>query len=133
MPHLSEDQLKQIAQQFHDVGVSIGQFRLHNIHQGAALRDPAIVRLWSLQWNLLSTSSSFYIQAAQVTLADADLAAKKVTDATAEAKEAIKSLEDIDKIITIGSSVTALAPAIYSGDVDQVATAAEGVWNAVKN
>ena len=132
MPQLSDDELKQIATHFHDVGVSVGESRLKAIHQGTPLNDARIVRLLGLQWNLINTSSSFYVQAAQVTLANADVAEKSVTDATTQANEAIKTINDINKAITIGSSVAVLAPAIYSGDMKQVGAAVKGVWDAIK-
>ena len=131
MPKLSEDQLTSIAEQFHDLSDSIGQFRLDRIHDGAPLNDPGIVQLLGLQWSLSNTSSSFYIQAAQVTLADADSAASQITAATNDANAAIKKLSVIDKVVSIGSAAGALAAAIMTGDMDQIAAGAKGVLTAV--
>ena len=61
------------------------QIRLDRIYVGTPLNDLGIVQLLGLQWSLLSTSLSFYIQAAQVTLADADSAASQITAATNDA------------------------------------------------
>lgn len=132
MPKLSEDQLTSIAQQFHDLSVSISQFRLDRIHGGAPLSDPGIVQLLGLQWSLLNTSSSFYIQAAQVTLADADSAVSQITAATSDANTAIKKLKVIDRVVSIGSAAGALAAAIMTGDMDQIAAGARGVYTAIK-
>lgn len=74
------------------------KIRLDRIHGGAPLNDLGIVQLFGLQWSLLSTSSSFYIQAAQFTLADADSAASQITAATKPANAAIKKLNLIDKV-----------------------------------
>lgn len=132
MPKLSEDQLTSIAQQFHDLSVSISQFRLDRIHEGTSLSDPGIVQLLGLQWSLLNTSSSFYIQAAQVTLADAETAVTQITAATNDANTAIKKLQVIDRVVSIGSAAGALAAAIMTGDMDQIAAGAKGVYTAVK-
>lgn len=76
---------------------------------GAPLNDPGMVQLLGLQSSLLSTSSSFYIQAAQVTLADADSAASQITAATNDANAAIKKLNLIDKVVSIGSAAGAFS------------------------
>lgn len=115
MPPLSQDELKQIAAHFHDVGVSVGQVRLNAIHEGTPLHDPRIVHLLGLEWSLISTSSSFYAQAAQVTLVNADLAVQNVTEATTKANEAIETLKDINRALTIGSSVVVLAQRFTPG------------------
>ena len=132
MPKLSEDQLTSIAQQFHDLSVSISQFRLDRIQEGAPLSDPGIVQLLGLQWSLLNASSSFYIQAAQVSLTDADSAVSQIMAATNDAITAIKKLKVIDRVVSIGSAAGALAAAIMTGDIDQIAAGAKGVYTAVK-
>ena len=131
MSHFSDDQLTSIAQQFHDVSVAVGQFRLSKIHDGMALDEPGIVQLLALQWSLLNTSSSFFLQAAQVTLADADKAAAQITLATNAANDALKTLNTINKVINIASAAGVLSAAIMTGDITQVASAAKGVYTAV--
>ena len=91
------------------------QFRLDRI-RGAPLNDLGIVRLLGLQWSLLSTSSSLYIQGAQVTLAGADSAASQITAATHDANAAIKKRNVIDKVASIGSAAGAL---VSRGDYDR--------------
>jgi hypothetical protein len=132
MPNLSDDQLTSIAQQFHDLSVAISQFRLDQIHGGLLLDNPGIVQLLGLQISLLNTSSSFYLQAAQVTLADADKAAAQITSATKAANDAMKEVQVVNRVINIGSSAGVLAAAIMTGDINQISTAAEGVYTAVK-
>jgi hypothetical protein len=130
MAKFSDDQLISIAQQFHDVAVAIGQFRLDRIHAGVPLDDAGIVQLLGLWFSLLNISSSFYVQAAQVTLADADKATAQIVGATNAANAAIKTLQVINKVITIGSAVGILAPAIMTGNMDQIAAAVKGVYTA---
>jgi hypothetical protein len=131
MANLSNDQLTAIAQEFHDISAAVGQIRLNHIHDGAALDDPQVVQLLGLQWSLLNTSSSFYVQAARVTLADADQAAATISAATSSANAALKKIATIDKVINIASNAGVLAAAIMTGDMNQIGSAAQGLINLV--
>ncbi|MGB9236839.1 MAG: hypothetical protein WCC04_20715 [Terriglobales bacterium] len=133
MANLSDDQLISIAQQFHDLAVAVSQFRLEQIHGGASLDDQEIVQLLGLQYNLFNTSSSFYLQAAKITLVDADQAAAQVMGATKDATAAIKTLKVINKAISIGSAVGVLAAAVMTGDMSQIGNAAKGVYTAINS
>ena len=133
MAHFSDDQLIAIAQQIHDLSVIVGRFRLDRIHGGVPLDDPGIVQLLSLQWSLLNTSSSFYLQAAEVTLADADQAATQIAAATKEAGAAIKTLQVVNKVINIGSAAGLLAAAVMTGDISQIGNATNGVYAAINS
>jgi hypothetical protein len=131
MPTLSTDQLTSMAQDFHDLAVAVGQFRLDRIHQGAPLADPGIVQLLGLQFSLLNTSSSLALQAAQVTLADADAAAAMIKSATEDANAAIQTASTINKVVTIAAAATVLAAAITTGNMGQIFSAAGDVKIAV--
>ena len=131
MATLSGDQLTSIAQQFHDLAVGVGQFRLDRIHDGFALSDPAIVQLLGLQFGLLNTSSSFALQAAQVKLADADQAAAAITSATGDAKAAIATAGKVNKVIAIASASAVLAAAIMTGNLGEIGSAAGGIKDAI--
>ena len=133
MPNLTDDQLTAIAQQFHDIAANVAQFRLDQIHDGAKLDDPNIVQLLGLQFSLSNISSSFALQAAQVTLADADKAAGQITKATTAANDAIKNLSTINKVINIASAAGVLAASVMSGDLGQIAQSAKGVFSAIQN
>jgi hypothetical protein len=133
MPKLSDDQLAKIANLLHDLSAAVGQIRLNAIHVGTPLSDPKIVQLFGLQLGLLNTSSSFFMQAAQVTLQDADKVANQVVSATEAAKDALKTLEKIDRVITIVSAVGVLAASVMTGKLDQIGNAAKGVFDAIQS
>lgn len=133
MAQLSDDQLVAIAQLFHDLSVAVGQFRLDRIHGGLSLDDPGIVQLLGLQVSLLNASSSFYGQAANLMLEDADWAATQITSATKEAISAIKTLQVVNKVINIASAAGVLATAIMTGKMDQIGDAAKGVYTAASS
>jgi hypothetical protein len=131
MANFSKEQLTTIAQQFHDLSVNVGQFRLDQIHAGAKLEDPGIVQLLGQQFSLLNTSSSFFVQAANVALADADKAADQIVGATNAANAAVKTLAVINKVVTIASAAGVLAAAIMTGDMDQIGQSAKDVFTAI--
>jgi hypothetical protein len=131
MSTLSADDLRTIAKQLHDVGTATGQFRLDRIHDGAALEDPGIVQLLGWQFSLLGQSSSFALQAASVTLTDADRAAVAIKTATGDANAAIDKADTINKVVTIASSVTVLVAATMTGNMEQIFSAAGGVKTAI--
>lgn len=131
MPKFSDTQLTAIAQQFHDLSIVLGQFRLNQIHAGAQLNDPGIVQLLGLQWSLMTTSSSFYAQASQVTLADADKASAQIGAATKAANDAVKTIQIINKVLSIGSAAGLLAAAVMTGDMTQIGSVAKGVFDAI--
>ena len=133
MPKLAKNQLIQIAQDLHDLAVTVAQFRLDRIHAGTPLTDPGIVQLLGLQWNLTNLSGSFYVQAAKVILDDADKAAAQVGGATKAANDAIKKITIVNKVLTIGSAVALVVAAVMTGQLNQVVSAATGVYKAIAN
>lgn len=132
MANFSNDQLTSIAQQFHDLSANVGQFRLDQIHTGKPLGDSQIVQLLGLQFSFSSISSSFLIQAAELTLSDADGAAKQIISATQSANSAIAKLTSIDKVINIASAAAVLGTAIMTGDMGQIGNAAQRVLTALE-
>ncbi|MGB9467497.1 MAG: hypothetical protein WBR10_20480 [Candidatus Acidiferrum sp.] len=131
MSKFSDNQLISIAQQYHDLSAAVAQFRLDRIHEGLPLNDPGIVHLLGLQISLSNTSSSFFAQAAQITLADADKATAQITAATKAANDAIKTLKVLNKVLSIGSAVGVVVASVMTGDMNQIAAATKGVFTAI--
>lgn len=127
---LSDDQMQALAQSFHDIAVEIGQVRLNAIRVGSKLTDPGIVQLQGYVYSLMNAAAGFALQAANITLANADQAVKQISVATKTADKALAQLQDIDKAVKIASSVIVLAMAISTKDPDQIATASRSVLAA---
>lgn len=127
---LSDDQMQALAQSFHDIAVEIGQVRLNAIRVGGKLTDPGIVQLQGYVYSLMNAAAGFALQAANITLANADQAVKQISVATKTADKALAQLQDIDKAVKIASSVIVLAMAISTKDPDQIATASRSVLAA---
>jgi hypothetical protein len=127
---LSDDQMQSLAQSFHDIAVEIGQVRLNAIASGSKLTDPAIVQLLGYVYSLMNVATSFAIQDANLTLANADRAVNQITLATKAADHALDKLQRIDKAVGIASSVIVLAMAISTKDPGQIESAAHSVARA---
>jgi hypothetical protein len=127
---LSDDQMQTLAQSFHDIAVEIGQVRLNAITAGSKLTDPAIVQLQGYVFSLMNVAAGFAIQAANLTLANADQAVNQISLATKAADRALDKLQSIDKAVNIASSVIVLAMAISTKDPGQIESAARSVAKA---
>lgn len=127
---LSDDQMQALAQSFHDIAVEIGQVRLNAIRVGSKLTDPGIVQLQGYVYSLMNVAAGFALQAANITLANADQAVNQISDATKTADKALAQLQNIDKAVKIASSVIVLAMAISTKDPNQIATASRSVLAA---
>ncbi len=127
---LSDDQMQTLAQSFHDIAVEIGQVRLNAITAGSKLTDPAIVHLQGYVFSLMNVAAGFAMQAANLTLANADQAVNQISLATKAADRALDKLQSIDKAVNIASSVIVLAMAISTKDPGQIESAARSVAKA---
>ncbi len=127
---LSDDQMQALAQSFHDIAVEIGQVRLNALAAGSKLTDPAVVQLQGYVFSLMNVAAGFAIQAANLTLTNADQAVNQISLATKAADRALDKLESIDKAVNIASSVIVLAMAISTKDPAQIESAARSVANA---
>lgn len=124
---LSDEQMQALAQSFHDIAVVIGQVRLDAIAAGSKLTDPGIVQLQGCVFSLMNIAAGFALQAANLTLANADQAVNQISLATQAADRALDKLKNIDKAVTIASSVIVLAMAISTKDPHQIENACKSV------
>jgi hypothetical protein len=127
---LTDDQMQQLAQSFHDISFAIGQVRLAAIKGGAGLTDPNIVQLQGYVFSLNNVSDNLAVQSANLTLENADQALQQITVATQKADLALGKLAKIDKAVQIASAVIVLGAAINSRDMSQIGAAAKGVITA---
>jgi len=127
---LSDDQMQALAQSFHDIAVEIGQVRLNAISAGSQLTNPDVVQLQGYVYSLMNTAAGFALQAANISLANADQAVNQISVATKAADNALAKLQNIDKAVNIASSVIVLAMAISTKDPNQIVAASKSVLTA---
>jgi hypothetical protein len=120
---LSDDQMQALAQSFHDIAVEIGQVRLNAIRAGSMLTDPGIVQLQGYVYSLMNAAAGFALQAANMTLANAEQAVNQISVATKAADDALAKLHNVDKAVNIASSVIVLAMAISTKNPNQIVAA----------
>lgn len=124
---LTDDQMQQLAQSFHDFSVAIGQVRLDAIKAGASLTDARIVQLQGYVFSLKNVSDNLAVQSANLTLQNADQILNQISVATQTADHALDKLASIDKAVQIASVVIVLGAAITTHDPLQIANAARSV------
>jgi hypothetical protein len=130
MPKLSADQARDLANQYHDLSVSVGDYRFDhwgdlNVNQRKRLED--------LQWTLMNYSSDFTAQAITLTVDDLQNSLTQISSATVKAKNAIKKIALVNKVIVVASSATVLAATILSGNAEGALNAAKDLYNAATN
>jgi hypothetical protein len=124
---LTDDQMQQLAQSFHDISVAIGQIRLDAIKAGASLTEAHIVQLQGYVFSLKNVSDNLAVQSANLTLQNADQILNQISVATQTADHALDRLANIDKAVQIASAVIVLGAAITTHDPTQIANAAKSV------
>jgi TolA-binding protein len=122
---LTDDQMQQLAQSFHDISVAIGQIRLDAIKAGASLTDTRIVQLQGNVFSLMQTANNLALQGAKLTLEDAEQALNQISVATQTADHALDKLAGIDKAVQIASAVIVLGAAISTQNPAQIISAAK--------
>ena len=130
MAQLSADNARQLAADFHDLAVAVGNYRFDNWEQ---LSPTQLSRLESLQWTLLNYSSDFSSQAIAITLTDLDNTLNNIKDATGKAEKAIGQIRSVDKIFRIATAATVLGAAIASGNPVGIADAVKATYNAASS
>jgi hypothetical protein len=122
---LTDDQMQQLAQSFHDIAFAIGQVRLDAIKAGAILTDTRIVQLQGNVFSLMQAANNLALQGAKLTLDNAEQALNQISVATQTADHALAKLASIDKAVQIASAVIVLGAAITTQNPAQIISAAK--------
>lgn len=126
---LDAGQAQELAQEFHDLAVAIGQFRLDNV---ATLTPEQQSQLLNLQLQCVQFSNHFI--AMGLFAAQADLAATLavIKQQTTVAANAIETINDINKALQIATAAAVLGASIASLNPSAVATGVQGLVSAVQ-
>ena len=128
MPKLSSDQAYELANEFHDLSVAVGNYRFDQWDDLSAAQRK---RLEDLQWTLMNYSSDFTAQALNFVVDDLQGTVDKITGATANANKAIANIKLVSKVLAIAASATVLGAFIMSGNADGALKAADDLLQAV--
>jgi hypothetical protein len=130
MAKLKADQAFELANRFHDMSVTVGDYRFD---QWDNLTPSQRKRLEDLQWTLMNYSSDFVAQAINLIVDDLQGTLKKINNATTEANHAIVKIKTVSKVIVIAAAATVLGAAIMSGNADGALKAAGDLVQAVSD
>ncbi len=124
---LSQIQAQELAQEFHDLAASIGQYRLDHV---ATLTDAEQFQLQIQQLQCVQYSNSFI--AAGLFAAQADLAAtlENIRKQTTLANAALRTIDRVDKALQIATAAAVLGASIASLNPSAVASGVQGLINA---
>lgn len=126
---LTPEQCGDLAQEFHDCGIAIGDFRLKN---ATTLSTSEQFQLQNAQMLCFQYSSSFIV--AGLSMEQSTLAATlyDIKAATAKANLAMETIAKVDKALNIASALAVLAGSIYSMNPSSIYGSVQGVLDAVK-
>ena len=127
MEPFTPEQCQAVARQYQQLSLAILHKRLFFIKSGVPPEDPSLLTLQSQQNTLGDISNEYALKAAALTLSHAEQAAAKISESLQRAQDALRTLNKIDRAISIASDAINLSVAIYTGDFDQIAAAAEAL------
>jgi hypothetical protein len=130
MGKLTADQARDLANQYHDLSVVVGDYRFDHWDDLSSAKRR---RLEDLQWTLMNYSSDFTAQAISLTLSDLNGALARIAETTKKAKRTIQTIKIVDKVIRIAAAATVLAASIMSGNPEAAIAAAEDTYEQATN
>jgi hypothetical protein len=129
MSQLTQDQARTIAEEFFEVAKAVGDFRFAHFD---ALTQQQHAVLHNLQQQLSSQSNHFTAEAIQLTLDDLQPTLEHLGAVTQQVNDAVTTLNDVRKVITIATSFVSLGAAIASGSPGTIASAVQDTIDAVQ-
>jgi hypothetical protein len=121
-------QAQQLAQEFHDIAVTIGQYR---IQQAGTLTGGQQYNLQSLQAQCIQYSTHFIALGMFAEEDDLDATLSETANSTAKAKQAIATVAVVDKVLQIATAAAILGASIASENPSAVASGIQGLGTAI--
>jgi hypothetical protein len=128
MPKITSQEALDLAKLFKEAALALGQFQLS---QWDSLSKNERRRLTDDEYTLLDHSQNLITYAVGVMLDDAQASLDQIKNATTAANQAIKTINDIEKVIAVSAALVTLGAAIYSGNPSGVADAVTGLVGTV--
>jgi hypothetical protein len=128
MSKITAAQALQLAKTYNESANAIGDFRLRNWDKLSA--EDRLV-LGNTGRTLLDQSQDLITYAVGKILDDTQASLDEIRRATADANRAIKTIDDIKRVISIGAALISLAAAIYTENPSGISDAVKAVVSAV--
>jgi hypothetical protein len=120
MPELTQDEARQLAQEFFEVSKNVGDFRFDHFDR---LTPQQNVALQNLQHQLSTQSNQLTALAISIGLDDLEPTLDRIQEVTDGVNQAVTTLNDIRKVISIATTFVSLGAAIASGSPSTIASA----------
>jgi hypothetical protein len=124
---LTPAQAQGLAQEFHDMAVAIGTYRLAQVN---ALTDTQQFRLQNLQLQCVQFSNSFITLGLFAQQSNLAITLQTIKKQAAIAQEAISTINSIDKVLEVASAAAVLGASIASMNPSAVASGIQGLITA---
>jgi predicted metal-dependent hydrolase len=128
MPELTEDQARALANEFLKASEAISDYRFQSAE---SLSNDDVLALKSLELKLANQSDDFTAVAIKLTLQDLEQTVAQIVKITAQAREAIATLNDVRRAISIAANLVALGEAIAAGNPAGILAAVQNTKSSV--
>jgi hypothetical protein len=125
---LTAGQAQGLAQEFHDMAVAIGAFRLAQVN---TLTDAQQFQLQNLQLQCVQFSNSFITLGLFAQQSNLAATLQTIKQQTAVAQQAISTINTIDKVLQIATAAAVLGASIASMNPSAVASGIQGLITAM--
>lgn len=125
MPALTQDQARQLAQEFFEISKGVGDFRFDHFDSLIPEQNNA---LQNLQHQLSSQSNQFTALAISIGLDDLQPTLDRINQVTDDVNQAVTRLDDIRRVISIATTFVSLGAAIASGSPTTIASAIQDTF-----
>src|SRR5678815_5001867 len=129
MSKLTQDQARALAEDFFEISKAVGDYRFAHFDD---LTPDQLNALHSLQQQLSNQSNHFTAVAIEITLEDLQPTLDRINQITGQVNNAVTTLNDIRRVITIATSIVSLGAAIASGSPATIASAIQDAVQAVQ-
>ena len=118
----------ELARLFQDAAIALFDYRLDNWD---SISKPQRATIENAAWTLLNNAADFVTRAVGIIIDDAQGGLKRLTDVTAKANKTVKRINEVKKIILIGSALIKFGAAIITRDPKTIASAVGELDNLV--
>jgi hypothetical protein len=129
MAKLTQDQVRALAEDFFEISKAVGDYRFAHFED---LAPDQLNALHSLQQQLSNQSNHLTAVAIEITLDDLQPTLDRINQITGQVNTAVKTLNDIRRVITITTSIVNLGAAIASGSPAKIAAAVQDAVQTVQ-
>lgn len=123
---ITSNEARALSKEFRELSISLGNHRFDHWEE---LTPGKRQQIEDLEWTLLNFASDLTTMAVGLTLDESKASMTKIKKSINKAKTAVKTLNDIKKIIKVAESGVQLAAAILSKDPGAIAKAIGNVYN----